>query len=190
MPMFDQAVLPQVQDRIELFISGLPPRRSNEAATRFVSTILFTDIVDSTRQQRELGDRVWSEKISRFEMSSNKIVERCRGKIVATTGDGIVATFDIPGDGLRAASELVKDADGLGHPVRIGLHTGEVQMAGNGVQGLAVTMASRVADVAKAGEVLTTVVTQGIVEGGDYQFSDWGEAELKGIGKRRLVRLL
>jgi len=106
------------------------------------------------------------------------------------TGDGIIATFDVPGDGLRAASALVKDADDLGHPVRIGLHTGEVQKADKGVQGLAVTMASRVADVAEAGEVLTTIVTKGIVEGGEYQFSDWGEAELKGIGKRRLVRWL
>lgn len=189
-PMFDQTILPQLQERIERFISGLPPRRSNEETVRFISTILFTDIVDSTKQQRELGDQTWSEKISRFEKNSSNIVERCRGKVVGMTGDGIIATFDVPGDGLRAASALVKDADDLGHPVRIGLHTGEVQMADNGVQGLAVTMASRVADVAEAGEVLTTTVTQGIVEGGEYQFSDWGEAELKGIGKRRLVRLL
>ena len=104
---------------------------------RFVSTILFTDIVDSTKQQRGLGDQIWSEKISRFEKNSSNIVERCRGKVVGMTGDGIIATFDVPGDGLRAASALVKDADDLGHPVRIGLHTGEVQMADNGVQGLA-----------------------------------------------------
>ena len=190
MPMFDQAILPDVHERIERFISGLPRRRSDEEAVRFVSTILFTDIVDSTKQQRQLGDQVWSEKISRFEMNSNAIVERCRGKVVGMTGDGIIATFDVPGDGLRAARELVQDADDLGHPVRIGLHTGEIQMNDSGVQGLAVTMASRVAEMAGAGEVLTTTVTQGIVEGGDHQFADWGDVDLKGIGNRKLVRLV
>ena len=102
-PMFDHTILPQLHERIERFISGLPPRRPNEEAARFVSTILFTDIVDSTTQQRELGDRAWSEKISRFEKNSNAIVERCRGKVIGVTGDGILATFEIPGDGLRAA---------------------------------------------------------------------------------------
>jgi pimeloyl-ACP methyl ester carboxylesterase len=185
-PMFDQAVLPHLHEAIEHFISGLPPRRSNEEAARFVSTILFTDIVDSTKQQRELGDQVWSEKISRYENSSVSIVERCRGKVLGMTGDGIIATFEVPGDGLRAARALVQDANDLGHPIRIGLHTGEVQMTENGVQGLAVTMASRVADLAAAGEVLTTTVTQGIVEGGEHQFSDWGEADLKGIRAREV----
>lgn len=190
MPMFDQAILPEVHERIERFISGLSPRRANTEAVRFVSTIMFTDIVDSTNQQRELGDQAWSEKISCFEKNSNTIVERCRGKVVGVTGDGIMATFDVPGDGLRAARALIQDADDLGHPVRIGLHTGEIQITDSGVQGLAVTMASRVAEMAGAGEVLTTTVTQGIVEGGDHQFTDWGEVDLKGIGNRKLVRLV
>jgi pimeloyl-ACP methyl ester carboxylesterase len=190
MPMFDQTILPELHERIGRFVSDLPPRQSNEEIERFVSTILFTDIVDSTQQQRQLGDQIWSERISHFERNSSAIVEQCRGKVVGTTGDGIVATFDVPGDGLRAARKLVDDSDNLGHPVRIGLHTGEVQRTISGVQGLAVTMASRVANVASAGEVLTTTVTQGIVEGGEHQFADWGEAELKGIGNRKLVRLV
>ena len=85
--------------------------------------------------------------------------------------------------------ELVWDADQLGHPIRVGLHTGEVHESRQELHGLAVTIASRVADQAKAGEILTTTVVQGIVEGGDFEFSDCGEADLKGIGVRRLVRL-
>ncbi|MFB3106666.1 MAG: adenylate/guanylate cyclase domain-containing protein, partial [Pseudomonadales bacterium] len=190
MPMFDPDTVPQLFERIEKFISGLPSSHVSEPSPRVVSTVLFTDIVNSTNQQREQGDHVWSEKISRFERNSTAIVEQCRGKVTGLTGDGIVATFEVPGDGLRAAGLLVRDADALGHPVRVGLHTGEVQWTDDGLHGLAVTIASRVADQAGAGEVLTTTVTQGIVEGGDHKFSDWGEADLKGVGTRKLVRLV
>ena len=102
MPMFDQSLLPQLEERIERFVSGLPPRRSNEESARFISTILFTDIVGSTQQQRDVGDQAWSERISRFERNSNTIVEHCRGKLIGTTGDGIIATFEVPGDSLRS----------------------------------------------------------------------------------------
>ena len=190
LPMFDQDVVPQLFERIERFITTLPTRHSIEPSPRFVSTVLFTDIVGSTEQQRGLGDHVWSERMSRFEKGSAGIVERCRGKITKLTGDGVVAMFEVPGDALRAASLLIQDAQELGHPIRAGLHTGEVQLTDSGLHGLAVTMASRVADQARAGEVLTTTVTQGIVEGGDYEFSDWGEVDLKGIGTRKLVRLI
>ena len=189
-PTFDPDVLPQLQESIEKFITGLPPRQSEESSTRVVSTVLFTDIVDSTEQQRNLGDRVWTEKISTFEVSSTNIVEQCRGKVIRFTGDGIKAAFDVPGDCLRAARLLVQKANELGHPIRVGLHTGEIQWSGGDMHGMAINIASRVADQADAGEVLTTNVTQGIVEGGDYKFTDWGETDLKGIGTRKLVRLL
>ncbi len=91
---------------------------------------------------------------------------------------------------MRAAQLLVQDARQLGHPIRVGLHTGEAQWSGDDLHGMAVNIASRVTDQADAGEVLTTTVTQGIVEGGDYTFADWGEADLKGIGPRMLVRLV
>ena len=189
-PMFDSNVLSQLQEGIGKFIEGLPPRQSVETSARVVSTVLFTDIVDSTGQQRSLGDRVWTEKISAFEAGSTKTVEQCRGKVIRFTGDGMKAAFDVPGDCLRAARLLVQEAYELGHPIRAGLHTGEVQWSGGDMHGMAVNIASRVADQADAGEVLTTNVTQGIVEGGDYTFTDWGEIDLKGIGTRKLVRLL
>lgn len=188
-PMFDPDALPDLQEGIEKFITGLRPVRPEESSARIVSTVLFSDIVGSTEQQRKLGDRAWTETISAFESNSTDIVERCRGKIIRFTGDGIKAAFDVPGDALRAAQLLIQDANVRGHPIRVGLHTGEVQWAGDDMHGMAVNIASRVADHAKPGEALTTTVTQGIVEGGDYTFSEHGEVELKGIGTRFLVRL-
>jgi pimeloyl-ACP methyl ester carboxylesterase/class 3 adenylate cyclase len=190
MPMYDQSALARIHEGIEEFISSLPRRKTGEDDARVISTVLFTDIVDSTEQQREFGDRLWTEKMSKFETNSKAIVEQCRGKVVRLTGDGVKAAFEVPGDGLRAALLLVKDAENSGHPVRVGLHTGEVQWSANDLHGMAVNIASRVADQAGAGEVLTTAVTQGLVEGGEYVFSDWGEADLKGIGSRKLARLL
>jgi class 3 adenylate cyclase len=190
MPMYDPNVLPHLQEGIEQFINGLPSSQIEGSSARAISTILFTDIVASTEQQSKLGDRVWTEKISAFEANSTKIVEQCRGKVIRFTGDGVKAAFEVPGDGLRAARLLVQDASALGHPIRVGLHTGEVQWSDEDLHGMAVNIASRVADQADAGEVLTTTVTQGIVEGGNYAFTDWGETDLKGIVTRKLVRLL
>jgi len=189
-PMYDPNVFPAVQESIEKFINRLAPRQADDAPARVISTVLFTDIVNSTEQQRELGDRAWTEKISEFEKNTSNIIEQCRGQTIRFTGDGVKAAFDIPGDCLRAAQLLVKEADDLGHPIRVGLHTGEIQWSGGDIHGMAVNIASRVADRADSGEVLTTSVTQGIVEGGDYEFDNWGEVDLKGIGTRKLVRLL
>lgn len=190
MPMFDPDALQVMQEGIEQFITSLPPSQLEYSSARLISTVLFTDIVGSTELQRGLGDRAWTEKIGVFEANTTRIVEQCRGKVIRFTGDGVKAAFDVPGDGLRAARLLVKDADALGHPIRAGIHTGEVQWSDGDLHGMAVNIASRVADQADAGEILTSTVTQGIVEGGDYAFSDWGEVDLKGIGTRRLVRLL
>jgi len=189
-PYFDPDALPQIQACIEQFIGSLPEDRIEESSARAVSTVLFSDIVGSTDRQQEFGDRAWTEKISIFETNTTAIVGRCRGKVIRFTGDGVKAAFDVPGDALRAAQLLVLDASELGHPIRVGLHTGEVQWSDEDLHGMAVNIASRVADQADAGEVLTTSVTQGIVEGGDYAFSDRGEVDLKGIGTRKLVRLL
>jgi len=189
-PVYDSKALPELQQGIEQFISNLPANKVDDSPSRIVSTVLFTDIVGSTELQRELGDRAWTEKISTFESSSTAVVEQCRGKVIRFTGDGMKAAFDVPGDCLRAARLLVQEANESGHPIRVGLHTGEIQWSGGDMHGMAVNIASRVADQADAGEVLTTNVTQGIVEGGDYAFTDWGEVDLKGIGSRKLVRLL
>jgi len=189
-PYFDPDVGPQVFERIEGFVSGLPSNPVDASSARVVSTVLFSDIVASTEQQLKLGDAAWTIERSTFEANAQAIIERSRGRVVQFTGDGVMAAFDVPGDGLRAARTLVEDAHQLGHPIRVGLHTGEVHQSGQELHGLAVTIASRVATQATAEEILTTTVVQGIVEGGDFEFSHWGEADLKGIGVRRLVRLV
>ena len=190
LPMDDPHSLPQMHQGIRDFLNNMPPIKEQEKSARLISTVLFTDIVNSTEQQSKLGDRIWTEKMNRFEANTAAIIQRCRGKLLRFTGDGVKAAFEVPGDGLRAALLLVQDANELGNPVRVGLHTGEVQWSDSDLHGMAVNIAARVADQAVAGEVLTTTVTQGIVEGGDYSFADWGEVELKGIGLRKLVRLL
>lgn len=188
-PQYDKNIVPQLFGGIKKFILGLPPRQAEDSSPRAITTVLFSDIVDSTEKLRTLGDKEWTSEIGKFESNAKTIVEQSRGKVVKFMGDGIMATFDVPGDGLRAARALVQDADLLGHPIRVGLHTGEVNWSEKDLYGLAVTIASRVASKAGSGEVLTTTVTQGIVEGGDFAFTEWGEAELKGVGIRRLVQL-
>ncbi len=188
-PYYDSAITPKLFESIEAFVSGLPSSSAEATSSRVVSTVLFSDIVDSTEQQRKLGDAAWTLERNTFEANSQAIIERSRGRVVQFTGDGVMAAFDVPGDGLRAARALVDDARQLGHPIRVGVHTGEVHQSGQDLHGLAVTIASRVAAQAEAGEILTTTVIQGIVEGGDFEFSDWGVADLKGIGARQLVRL-
>jgi len=95
MPMYDAKALPDLQEGIEQFISGLPPSQFEESSARVISTVLFTDIVGSTEQQRDLGDRIWTEKISAFEAKSTAIVEQCRGKVIRFTGDGVKAAFEV-----------------------------------------------------------------------------------------------
>jgi len=163
-PMFDPNAVPVLQEGIEQFITTLPPSHFEDSSARIIST----------EQPRDLGDRAWTEKISAFEANTTTIVEQCRGKVIRFTGDGVKAAFEVPGDGLRAARLLVNNASELGHPIRVGLHKGEVQWSDEDLHGMAVNIASRVTDQADAGEVLTTTVAQGIVEGGDYAFSDWG----------------
>lgn len=189
-PYFDSNIVPQMFDKIENFVSSLPSESIDTSSARVVTTVLFSDIVDSAEQQRVFGDDLWTTERGTFEKNSREIIEQARGRVIQFTGDGVMAAFDVPGDSLRAAHRLVQDAEQLGHPIRVGVHTGEVHRSGGDLHGLAVTIASRVASQGKAGEILTTPVVQGIVEGGDFEFSDLGEVDLKGIGTRRILRLV
>ena len=134
-------------------------------------TVLFTDIVDSTRTAREAGDEAWRRRLNRFETDTASIVGRRRGTVVKTTGDGIMATFDGPGRAVEASVELRDHARSLGLELRAGLHTGEIERRTDDISGLAVNLASRVQSVAAPGEVVvsSTVVDLTIGSGVEYQ---------------------
>jgi class 3 adenylate cyclase len=165
-------------DEIEEFVVGT---RSGAEADALTATVVFTDIVASTEHQARVGPREWSRLTDQHEALVRDLLARHRGREVKTIGDGFLATFDGTGRGLRCAAEIVKGAQGLGLELRAGVHTGEVELRGSDIAGLAVTIASRVCDLAGPGEVLVTRTVTDHVVGSDIEFDDLGEHELKGV---------
>lgn len=162
-------------DEIEEFITGHRPVHEPH---RVLATVLFTDIVDSTEKARELGDRQWRELLDRHDALARAQLERHHGRLVKTTGDGLLATFDGPARAIRCASAL---RDVLPVPIRAGLHTGEVELRGDDVGGIAVHIGARVAAVAGAGEVLVSRTVKDLVAGSGIAFVDRGSHKLKGV---------
>jgi class 3 adenylate cyclase len=150
--------------REELGLAGPPEHRQ-------LLTVLFADIVESTRAASEAGDEAWRRRLNRFETDAGMIIGRRRGRVVKTTGDGLLATFDGPGRAVEAARDLRNHARTLGLELRSGLHTGEIERRGDDISGLAVNLASRVQGVANPGEVVVTrtVVDLTIGSGVDYE---------------------
>jgi class 3 adenylate cyclase len=172
-------------DEIEEFVVGT---RSGAEGDALTATVVFTDIVASTEHQARVGPRQWSRLTDQHEALVRDLLARHRGREVKTTGDGFLATFDGTSRGLRCAAEIVKDAaHGLGLELRAGVHTGEVELRGRDIAGLAVTIASRVCDLAGPDEVLVTKTVTDLVVGSGMEFVDRGERELKGVpGQWRL----
>jgi class 3 adenylate cyclase len=169
---------------IQEFITGVRPMHATD---RVLATVLFTDIVDSTRRAAELGDHDWRELLETFERLSRQVVAAASGRLIKSTGDGILATFDGPARGVRAARELSVRSGELGLPIRAGLHTGEVEVTDNDVAGLAVHIGARVASLSSADEVLVTSTVKELVIGSEIEFEDRGSRALKGVqGRWRL----
>jgi class 3 adenylate cyclase len=142
---------------------------------------VFTDIVASTERASDVGDRIWKERLDRHDEMSERQVQRFGGRIVKMTGDGMLATFDGPAQAIQAAI-AVRDAVGqLGIELRVGVHTGEVELRGDDIGGIAVHIAARVLGLAKAGEVLVSRTVADLVAGSGIEFEDRGEHELRGV---------
>lgn len=148
---------------------------------RVLTTVLFTDIVDSTRALSTMGDRAWGSLLDRYLGQSRSEIARFHGRFVKSTGDGFLATFDGPTRAVRCAVALRESAQQLGVPTRSGLHTGECLLKGDDVQGIAVHLASRIAEGASAGEILVSGTVRDLSVGSQISFEGRGERRFKGV---------
>ena len=171
-----------ITEEIEEFLTG---GRGGGEVSRALLTVMFTDIVNATARAGELGDGRWRDLLARHDEEVRKELHRFEGREVKTIGDGFLATFaGPPSRALRCALAITDVARGLGIEVRIGVHTGECELIGNDVGGMAVHIASRVNGLAKASEVLVSGTVFGTVVGGPFTFEDRGFHELKGVPGR------
>ena len=155
--------------------------RATEDTDRVLATVLFTDIVDSTGRAAALGDREWRRTLDRHDAAARAEVERWRGEVVKSTGDGILARFDSPSRAVRAALGLCQTAKRMGIEIRAGIHTGEVEIRSDDLGGIAVHIASRVLAQAGAGEVVVTRTVRDLVTGAEAGFTSRGSIELRGV---------
>jgi class 3 adenylate cyclase len=167
-----------ILDAIEEFLTGelAPPQ-----ADRVLATVLFTDLVDSTRLAARLGDRHWRELVETHDVVIETELDRYRGRGVKSTGDGVLALFDGPARAIRAAIAIRDALRALGLEVRAGVHTGEIELVGDDVAGISVHTAQRVASLAGSGEVWVSRTVADLLAGSGITFHDRGEHELKGV---------
>ena len=163
---------------IEQFLAGV---RRPAVATRVLATLLFTDIVGSTDRARQLGDRRWRQVLTVHDELTRRVVEEFQGRLVETTGDGILATFDGPGRAIRCAAAIREELAGIGLQIRAGLHTGEIELRESGVGGIAVYIAARVMATAGPGEIHASRTVRDLVVGSDIAMDDLGTHPLKGV---------
>ena len=165
---------------IEEFVTGHRDGSSDDLE-RQLATVLFTDIVDSTRNAAEMGDQNWRRLLDSHDQIAKQTVDKHRGTLVKTTGDGILATFDGPGRAVRCALRFESASKQIGLRVRAGVHTGEIEMRGEDIGGITVHAAARVMAECGPGEVLVSRVVTDLVAGAGLKFSARGSYELKGL---------
>jgi class 3 adenylate cyclase len=163
---------------VEQFLTGV---RHEPEPDRVLSTVLFTDIVDSTRLATELGDRAWRGVLERHDETIRSEIARFRGREIKQTGDGFLATFDGPARAVRCALVLVERVREHGIEIRCGVHTGECERRGTDVAGIAVHIGARIGATARPGEVLVSSTVKELVAGSGIAFEDRGTHSLKGI---------
>jgi class 3 adenylate cyclase len=178
--VFTEPAEPPVE-HIEQFLHGLHGATESDRA---LAAILFTDMVGSTQQLSDAGDRAWRNLLDSHDVVARTVVEQHGGRLVrttVTTGDGILATFDGPGRAIRCALALADALRPLGIQIRAGLHTGEVENREDDIAGIAVHIAARVLDAAGANELMVSAAVPMLVAGSGFTFDDRGEHELKGV---------
>jgi class 3 adenylate cyclase len=146
-----------------------------------LKTVVFTDIVGSTERAAELGDRRWRELLDAHDSSIRRQLERYRGQEVNRAGDGFLAAFDRPGRAINCAQTIAARSRDLGLEIRAGVHTGECELRGDDLAGIAVHIGARVASLAGPGEVLVTSTVRDLVNGSGIEFTERGRHELKGV---------
>ena len=167
-----------VLEEIEEFLTGVRP---HPALDRILATMLFTDIVGSTELAADLGDRRWRDLLEQHNALVRRELGRFRGRELNTAGDGFLATFDGPARAIACACAIRDAGRSLGLQIRFGLHTGELELAGSDVRGIAVHTGARVAGKAGPGEVLASSTVKDLVAGSGLEFEDRGSHELKGV---------
>jgi len=167
-----------VLDEIEEFLTGVRPRPISD---RTLATVMFTDIIDSTGHLARLGDQQWLSILGRHDQLTREYLQRYRGTERDTSGDGFVATFDGPTRAVTCAAELQHVMPELGIDIRAGLHTGEIEMTGEGIGGLAVHIAARVIDAEHGSGVMVSSTVKDLVAGSGIEFDHRGSHELKGV---------
>ena len=173
-----------IVDQVQEFLTGIP---SVKPSDRVLATVLFTDIADSTSTASQLGDEQWRTLLLRHNTLVREELSKFRGHEVKTTGDGFLATFDGPTRAIRCACAIRDSVQKLGISVRAGLHTGECELMGDDIGGVAVHITARVAGKARGKEVLVSSTVRDLVSGSGIQFSDRGMHTLKGVqGRWRL----
>ena len=173
----DQGVVEEIQE----FLTGI---RESAEPERMLATVMFVDVVDSTKRAAGLGDRQWADQLETFYSVVRRELGLYRGREVDTAGDGFFVTFDGPAQAIRCAVALMGSVAGLGLHVRAGIHTGEVELVGGSVRGLAVVIGARIGALAGAGEILVSRTVTDLVVGSDIRFRERGAYELKGVPGR------
>ena len=168
-----------VADEIEEFLTGT--RCIAPPADRVLATVLFTDVVGSTQVAARLGDSRWKDVLAEHHRLARQRIQEYRGRVVGTAGDGILAVFDGPARAVRCAQELVNVMTSLSLEIRAGCHTGEVELDGAEVRGIAVHIGARIAAIAGPSEVLVSSTVRDLVAGSGLVFEDRGEHTLKGV---------
>jgi class 3 adenylate cyclase len=175
---YEPEIIDRIADEAEEFLTG--SRREIEP-DRVLATVMFTDIVESTKRAAELGDRQWRTLVDDHDRMVREQLARFRGCAIKTLGDGFLATFDGPARAVRCASSIVESVYSLGIDVRIGIHTGEVELKGDDIGGIAVNIAARVAGIAGPGSTLVSSTVRDLVAGSGLRFEDRGRHALKGL---------